>query len=106
MKTGNNIFQSLFNEQPTSAPEEKANKGRCADLLELRNEELMHRYLYYGLYTDKRNEAIFEQLVVEFYLKHRTVCDLIYANYDKLKEMRKNPPTVKELREMYPHKVW
>lgn len=105
MGRGAHTFNSLFVDTPIIL-EDKKLKGRNIDLVAIRNEELLHRYLYYGLYTDKRSDAILDQLVIERHLSKRRLQDIFCENVDILRKMRENPPTIKELREKYPHLVW
>lgn len=99
-------FNTLFAEEPQKPEEKKLQRGRDADLAARSIEELLHRYLYYGLYTDKRYDVIIHQLTVERHITARRISDIIQENMETLAALRKNPPSLKELREKYPHLVW
>lgn len=87
-----------------AAPERK---GRDAALIERRNERLFHRYVYHRLDNPKwAHEYLVEQIAEEFDLSTSTVGQLIEANAGELVRIRREFPTVKELRDKWPWMVW
>ena len=104
MNTGVDLFNKLFDTPEVETEEKK--KGRNPNHIAARNEQLLHRYIYYGIYTDKRNDAVMDELVKEFHLEKRTIFNVLSDNFDVLIQLRKNPPSLKAIRDKYPHIVW
>lgn len=102
---GQATFQSLFPDI-TNTCTEKTGKGRNPENDAKRNDLLLARYIYYGTYTHNRYDWVINQLHEEFFLAKRRIMDIISENVLSLREMRKNPPTLKELQKRWPHLVW
>jgi|GEM_PF-878912 len=81
-------------------------KGRSSKLLARRNECMTDRYYYYGAYTEKRYDAIIEQLSNEFFLSPVTVPDIIQNQMDYLQELKKQKISVYHFQQKWPHLKW
>lgn len=103
---GQQTFQSLFPDLTTTCPDKVPGKGRNPEYDAKRNELLLARYFFYGKYTSKRYSWIIAQLASEFFLAQRRITDIIAENTTGLKQLRDNPPTIKELRQRWSHLVW
>lgn len=99
---GKNTFSNVFNTNP--APEKR--KGRSTELIAHRNRCLMERYYYYGHFTDKRFDAIIEQLSHEFFLSKQTIPDLMDKNLAMLIELKEKKPPKSYFEKRWPHMRW
>jgi hypothetical protein len=98
---GKNLFSSSFKDGDA-----QSNKGRSRKNAKRRNECLADRYYYYGQYTDKRYNAIIEQLSLEFFLSKETVPDIIESQVEYLKELKKAKPGIYYFQNRWPHLKW
>lgn len=103
---GSLTFQSLFTDETITLPGKVAGKGRCAELIEQRDVCLINRYFFYGKYSGIRYETVVQNLSREFFLTERRVQDIISENSNLLRELRKDPPAVIELKNRWPHLRW
>jgi hypothetical protein len=105
MRTGHTLFNELTETQ--EAPSGiKIRKGRSEELLAQRDDRLIHRYLYYLLYTELRQDVINQHLEEEFDLTGGRILTIIYTYASEIRKLRQNPPTILQLRSKYPHLVW
>lgn len=98
------LFTDIF-EESTIAPEAKK-KGRSSELHTKRNECLIHRYYFYGNFSDMRYTSIIEALATEFFLSTATIPDLIKDNIQLLKELKDKKPNKAFFARKYPHLNW
>ncbi len=105
MGRGQKAF-NLFNQEVDNSTSENKQRGRDRDLITQRNEKLLHRYLFYGLYTDKRRPVVLKQLTLEFDLTEERINRLISEMFDELQMLRNDPPSIKKLAEKYPFFNW
>lgn len=101
---GSVIFESLF--EPEEDQSETPPRGRNPELIARRNELILHRYWFFGAYTQIRHSAVIKALSDEFFLTDRRVQDIIFASGEQLKAMRASPPKLDELRARWPHLSW
>lgn len=106
MARGSTTFSNLFGEDYNLDVPEKQTKGRSASFIEIRNDLLLHRYYYYGQFTEKRFEVITAHLEQEFHLSSRTIQDIITASLHQIKKIKATAPTIKQLRKEFPWMVW
>jgi hypothetical protein len=99
---GKKLFKTTFKEKA----QEQGSRGRNVNLIARRNYCLLDRYFYYGHYTDKRFDAIIENLCTEFFLSKRTLQDIIDANETYLLELKKKKPRLSLLEMRWPHMKW
>lgn len=82
-------------------------KGRNSGLNEARNEAVVTRYWFHG--TTQPGIG-YQRLIIkvagEFFLSPFTITEIIDANYSLLKQLKQQGPTVKQLKEKYPHYCW
>jgi hypothetical protein len=105
MRGQQSLFEGFFttdNEQPVM----NARQGRSEELHNKRNEALVERYYFYGKFTDKRYEAIVDQLSEEFYIAPFTIQERINENFSKMSELKAMQPTKDYFKKKYPHLVW
>ena len=102
---GQQTFQSLFSENLPFAQKQEG-KGRCADLNAKRDELIISRFYFYTVHTPYRYDLILQSLSDEFFLSIRRIQDVISINSNLMRAVRKEQPSVKYLREKYPHLVW
>lgn len=103
MSKGSTLFNGMFEDAPEV---EKKQRGRDSSLIEQRNEKLLHRYFFYGHYTKYRTDYIYEQLMFEFDLTEERIFRLISKHSNAIKQLRNDPPTIKQLAEKYPFYNW
>ena len=100
---GKDLFKKEFEKNTSNA---KSTKGRNIKMLSLRNECLADRYYYYGNYTDKRFDAIIEQLSEEFFLSCETINDIIQDKGPYLRVLKKEQPSLYYFQHKWPHYKW
>jgi len=99
--------QSLFENMFVDVPElTVSRKGRSEELIKERNECLVDRYYFYGSSTDKRYEAIMNDLKKEFFIETYTIQEILSENVDKLSELKKQQPQKNYFKDKWPHLVW
>lgn len=102
---GQRTFQSLFVGIDALEPPVRERKGRCAELDKRRNELLLIRYIWHGLQL-KRYDVILAELEAEFFISQRRISDIIAANTARLRTLKQEFPSSKELSSRYPHLKW
>jgi hypothetical protein len=103
---GQTLFGELLQEPAVGSQQDNARKGRSEDLNEGRDVLLAQRYLYYITYTPYRLDIIKERLSQEFWLSVRRIDDVLQERAAYLRQERKAPPKLAQLRARYPHWVW
>lgn len=105
MRNGAKLFDTLFSQaESDTATEQK--KGRSAELHAQKVNKLLNRYFFYGQHTNKRREVILETLELEFDLSARRINDILSENIKYLLELKKSPPTIKQLEKEFPYFNW
>lgn len=99
------LFENFF-EQPQDVVTTTTRRGRSEELIAARNEALVDRYYFYGKFTDKRYDAILEDLEKEFFIAQFTIQERINENFAKLSELKAHAPTKDYFKKKYPHLVW
>lgn len=99
------LFTDLIYEK-TETTSLKLIKGRNEDLLDLRNECLVTRYVYMMQLTGWRLDLLKRMLSKDFFLRMRTVEDILDANYQLVKTTRVNLPGKKEVEKKWPQYSW
>jgi hypothetical protein len=99
--------QSLFENVFVAVPELTVSRqGRSEELIKERNECLVSRYYYYGKFTDKRYDAIMNDLKKEFFIETMTIQERIQENFEILAELKKQQPSKNHFKDKWPHLVW
>lgn len=106
MRGSNTLFSDIFITNDT-LPAPKQRKGRSASLIEMRNDLLIHRYVFYSELTPRLNyEFIIEKIAAELFLSPVTVPELIADNRGKIHALRRQQPNRLFFQKKYPHLVW
>jgi hypothetical protein len=101
------IFQKLIFEEDAQTPSLFGKtKGRDAQLIEARNKLLIHRYYYYAKILNLNYFKILETLENEFFIAQRTMSNILMSCDAQLFALKRQAPTVKYFKEMYPFMVW
>jgi hypothetical protein len=101
------LFQDVVTPQPQpQAVMTVTKQGRSADLHAQRNECLLARYFYYINFTEKRYEAVLNDLSKEFFIAAYTIQGRIDENYEKLLALKQQNPTKAYFIKKWPHLVW
>lgn len=105
---GKNLFNNLFGdvEQQEPVADGEPERGRSAELIRLRNEHLLTRYVYWGMDARNRYEWVVKRLSEEFYLSESTVTQIIQANSALLKRLKKNEFNIGSCKKKYWWMVW
>ena len=82
-----------------------ATKGRDVNLVKRRNDAMVYRYYMYNSY-DWSYVRIIETISEEFYLTSRTVTNILTANIDALKLIKREKPPLSSLSKKYPQFDW
>jgi hypothetical protein len=87
---------------------EKQQQGRSKTLLTKRNELLLNRHYYFLRNFHFGYDSVLEILESEFHISIVTIPKIMSTpeNYTYLHNLKKNPPSTKELEVKYPHLVW
>ncbi|MFT3750950.1 MAG: hypothetical protein QM768_21735 [Agriterribacter sp.] len=100
------LFHNIFTDTDT-LPAPKQRKGRSADLIEKRNDLLIHRYVFYCALKPRLSyEFVIEKLAEETFLSPVTIPELIAENRGKIHALRQQEPTKSYFQKKYPHFVW
>jgi hypothetical protein len=99
------LFKNIFTDD-SPAPIEKQKKGRSEYHNSRRNDCLVDRYLFYGMFSSWRYEKILKELSEEFFLSEVTIPKVIDENLDKLIELKKMKPEKSFFQNKWPHLVW
>jgi hypothetical protein len=105
---GSKLFQAvLFDEADVlNLPQKSDSKGRDADLIEARNNLLLHRFYFKGKIERKLYPDVLMELKKELFLSVRTIQDILQDKSEQVLEIKKLKPTAKELQKMFPFMVW
>ncbi|NOS92463.1 MAG: hypothetical protein HOP30_11110 [Cyclobacteriaceae bacterium] len=108
------LFRDVFTDTEKTTAEQS--KGRSKELVDKRNECLIHRYWYYGNFPVKLDNkvegklsypSILNILQEEFFINsEHTIPQIIDECYDQLTELRAHKPGKDYFRKKYPHLVW
>lgn len=101
---GKQFFEKLNNEQTIDSTELR--KGRSAQLISLRNEQLFYRYYYYGKMLNLKYAIVLKNLSNEFCLSSCTISDIITTHADVITTIYKDKPSIKDLTKKFPHFSW
>ena len=80
--------------------------GRDAELIALRNEQIMYRYYYYVAFQDKRWDKVLGLLNEEFRLSEVTLGKIIQENSELRRQIMLAKPTLAEIRKKYTLARW
>ena len=82
-------------------------KGRSADLIAERNNQLIARFYFYKYIISKINfEAIVNVLVTEFSISTHTIYRIITDHSQDVTKLRGDGTTTRQLKKDYPHFNW
>ena len=103
MRGSNTLFNDIFTETPVAKPV----KGRSADLIEKRNDLVIHRYVFLCEIKPRLSyEQVITMLSDELFLSIVTIPEIISDNRGKIQVLRKQVPTRNYYSKKYPHIVW
>ena len=80
----NKLFRELIKDENVSHT-----KGRSETLYKKRNCCLIERYIFYVICSEKRYEAIIDQLSDDFFLSPVTISNILSLNYGELSRIKK-----------------
>ncbi|BAV09387.1 hypothetical protein SAMN05421788_101824 [Filimonas lacunae] len=104
---GISVLHSLLAEESEpSATGTSERKGRNPALIQTRNTNLLYRFYYKSKVERKLYPDSVSELVKEFHLSAVMIQKIIQAKTDELMLIKKEQPSVKSLKEKYPHMVW
>lgn len=106
---GEQIYQQLLiseDQTPDSSPDKKK-KGRSSELIDQRNDLLIHRMAWYQLFkSELRYEVVLDKLKMEFHLAEYTLGDLLLENAGAISKLKRSQPSRKYFREKFDWIVW
>jgi hypothetical protein len=106
MGKGGEIYKEL-KDTKEDKPVNRDRKGRSPDLIDQRNEQIAHRFVYWlKRHPQYRYDAHLTQLAKEFNLSVVTVGEIIQKMPDSIKQIKKDFPPAKELKERWHWMVW
>ena len=85
---------------------EKVKRGRNIELIDKRNECLLHRYYFYSKVLKLKYEDVITTLTTEFFISGRTITDITLSESDYLTELFKKKYTAKELEKKFRFLNW
>lgn len=97
----NTIFQTLIDFE-----EKTMRRGRSDNLLQQRNELILHRYYYFVVLKKRQYIDTLHTLSEENFLSTTTLTRIIISQHEYLKEVHRNHPDERDLRGKYPWVVW
>ncbi len=104
---GSFVTRDLFNNEALITIDEVGKtKGRSQELVNDRNEHLLHRFAFYKLENKYAYDWIMRSLAKEFYLTEVTIGDIITANLSELKAIKEAGTTVGEMAKRWPWMKW
>lgn len=104
-KTFDNMGNDLFGSQ--QSPTNNRRIGRSPDMIAQRNERLVARLYWYRTYKSHlRNEFILDRLRIEFDLERSTIPQTLANITSELARIKKEAPTVEELKSKWEWMVW
>ena len=103
---GIRLYNAVLFEGLPDAPPKQEKKGRNKNLIERRNEFLFHRYCYLSKIKQLTMPLVYSQLETELFLSTITIVEILEANAQTILLIKKQMPTVKDLREKWPTIMW
>jgi hypothetical protein len=101
---GSSLFSDFFD---TETLPQKQRKGRSPELIEKRNDLLIHRYVFYSTLPNRLNyEYIITRLSEELHLSPITIPQIIEDNQGKIVALRRQEPSRQYFQKKYPYLVW
>jgi len=108
LRRGLRLHTALLFEEvsiPTQSTEE-LRSGRNPQLLENRDNCLLHRLYYKSSLLRKVYEDVYKELEQEFFLSKSMLQKIVQAKADQALAIKRKHPSVQELRDMFPFMVW
>ena len=97
----------LFDDNIVTVDAPNENRGgRNPLLIEKRDEFLFHRIYFKTTVQRKLYEDVLDELESEVYLSKTMLKKIINSRTDELLQIKRNKPTIKELKDKFPHIVW
>ena len=96
-----NGLQEYFPECETAV-----RRGRCAELLNRRNDKIAARFYFYSTIKRYSYRITLEFLTIEFDLRERVIEDSLKSNRETLDQIFNEKPSVSELKRKIPYMVW
>lgn len=102
------FYQSLFESTPAKvADQETKKRGRDEDLFNKQTQFLILRYYYYIKIQQVPYRNSMEYLENELFISQRTIVNRLFRAHSQFQEIfHKMKPTLKQLKEIYPHINW
>lgn len=104
---GLSIYNALL--FPESSPSEKPASpsiGRSPELINKRDEFLLHRFYFKTKIERKAYPDVFDELSEEVYLSKIQIQKIISAKIDDILRIKSSKPDIKDLRSRWPHINW
>ena len=99
------IFEEMTQDEVMDDAAKEKKLGRDAELLALRNEQILHRYVFY-IKQHLVYPKVVNLLMQEFRLSESTIGQMLNENEPEVTELRKNFPTTAQLNKKYPFANW
>ena len=104
-RRGLRLYQSLLFEETTPI-QKKESKGRSAELIEKRDDLLLHRFYFKSKIQRKIYEDALRELEVELYISKVMIQKIIQAKGEILLTIKKQSITKPDLKRKFPWVVW
>jgi hypothetical protein len=96
----------LFNDNVVEETLSEPRGGRSPLLIESRDEFLLHRVYFKSSIQRKLYSDVLNEMETEVYLSKMMLQKIIAGKTDALLLIKRNKPSLKELKEKWPHIVW
>ncbi|GGH78176.1 hypothetical protein HNQ91_003931 [Filimonas zeae] len=107
LQRGISVLHSLLSEEEEMVSADKVErKGRNPKLIVARDTCLLYRFYFKSKIERRLYPDSVAALMNEFHLSQVMIQKIIQAKTDELMLIKKEQPSVKSLKEKYPHFVW
>ncbi len=108
MRGSRTLYDNIFvtTDTATDVVAEKPRKGRNPELANTKNRCLVHRYYYYGKFSNKRYPDIIKDLSREFWLTPSTIPRILDEYYSELQYLKTVATSKDFFKKEWPHLVW
>lgn len=105
---GIRLHESLLEKPdlPQTGVVQKKSVGRSQELIQCRNEALLHRFYFKSKVQRKIYPDILNELTEEFYISGIQIGKLLQSNGDRILELKKQAPDVVILKRKFPYMSW
>jgi hypothetical protein len=106
VRRGLRIYQSLLFEESSTATPKKESKGRSAELIEKRDDLLLHRFYFKSKIERKIYEDALRELEAELHISKVMIQKIIQAKGEVLLTIKQQGVNKAELKQKFPWVVW